>query len=220
MKRLIIVVEGQTEQEFVEQCLRPYLAEKYQVYSVSGRLIGKPGHKGGNVKFSRLKTDVDILLKEKDVIVSMLIDYFRLASDFPNFDQCQQLNVVDTKLDVLEQALAYSINDRRFVPYIQKHEFEALLFASDSGFIKYLKPKTCDQLRVITEAFNNPEDINNDQPPSYRLIDVMKSIEGLAYDKPAYGNIFALEVGIEQILAKCPRFAQWVERLIKAVLTS
>jgi hypothetical protein len=38
MKYLIIVVEGQTEQEFVNDILRPYFAE-HGIYHVSARLI-------------------------------------------------------------------------------------------------------------------------------------------------------------------------------------
>ena len=50
MKYLIIVVEGQTEQEFVNDVLRPYFAE-HGIYHVSARLIrtSRSG-KGGLVK--------------------------------------------------------------------------------------------------------------------------------------------------------------------------
>ena len=50
MKYLIIVVEGQTEQEFVNDILRPYFAE-YGIFHVSARLIrtSRSG-KGGLVK--------------------------------------------------------------------------------------------------------------------------------------------------------------------------
>jgi Domain of unknown function (DUF4276) len=44
MKRIIIVVEGQTERDFVKYCLAPYLVSKFGLVSVSARLIGKPGH--------------------------------------------------------------------------------------------------------------------------------------------------------------------------------
>lgn len=89
MKRLIIVVEGQTEQEFVNQCIAPYFFRKYGVPSVSARLIGSPGHKGGAVKYSRLKTDLDILIRENDVVVSTFIDFFKLGNDFPETTSCQ-----------------------------------------------------------------------------------------------------------------------------------
>jgi hypothetical protein len=213
MKRVIIVAEGQTEQEFIKECIAPYLQQQYGIYSVSARLIGKPGHKGGNVRYVRLKTDIDILLSEKDVIVSTFIDYFRLATDFPDFDNCQQLQVVNAKINCLEQALSIAINNPRFIPYIQKHEFEALLFSSHNGFEKYLKPQTCIQLNQIIQAYDNPEDINTTHSPSGRLITIMKEHEKIKYDKPAYGNILAVEIGIDKMLEKCPRFANWLVQL-------
>lgn len=89
MRRVIIVVEGQTEQEFVEQCMAPYFFRKYEIVSLSARLIGSPGHKGGAVKYSRLKKDLDILIRENDVVVSTFIDFFKWGDDFPETTSCQ-----------------------------------------------------------------------------------------------------------------------------------
>ena len=41
-------------------------------------------HKGGDVKYARLKFNVErLLMKEHDVLVTTFIDFFRLKSDFP-----------------------------------------------------------------------------------------------------------------------------------------
>jgi hypothetical protein len=46
-----------------------------------------------------------------------------------------------------------------------------------------------------------------------------KRIEAIIedYNKILYGNILALEIGIETILEKCPRFRNWVENLISVI---
>ena len=213
MKRVIIVVEGQTEQEFVKQCISPYLLDKYGVFSVSARLIGVPGHKGGDVRYGRLKKDVAILLREPDVIVSTFVDYFRLGNDFPNAAACLKINGIDAVINCLEQAIAEQVDSELFVPYIQKHEFESLLFSSNAGFSKYFKPQSCQELEAIRSQFPNPEDINGNQSPSYRLIDTVQRCEKRKYKKVTDGNIIALEVGIGSMLARCERFAAWINLL-------
>ena len=46
MSRVLLLVEGQTERAIAEAVLAPHLAEKgVWLYP---RIVGKPGHKGGN----------------------------------------------------------------------------------------------------------------------------------------------------------------------------
>ena len=79
MKRLYIIVEGQTEQEFVKTLIAPYL-QKHEIFEVTPILIrtSKTG-RGGFVNYQHLKKDAERLLKseKKDFIVSMFVDFFR-----------------------------------------------------------------------------------------------------------------------------------------------
>jgi hypothetical protein len=52
-----------------------------------------------------------------------------LPADFPAYDQA--LSAIDPymRVEVLESAMAADISDSRFIPYIQLHEFEALVLA-------------------------------------------------------------------------------------------
>lgn len=79
MKRLYIVVEGQTEEKFVNSVLAPYLSKSQQLHSVTPMPIHRGrGARGGMVSYEPLKKDVLRLLKEVDApIVSTLIDFFR-----------------------------------------------------------------------------------------------------------------------------------------------
>lgn len=213
MKRIIIVVEGQTEQEFVSQIIEPYMRNKYGIYSVSAILIGTSNHRGGNIKFARLNSNLRILTRQSNTVISTFFDYFKLGKDFPKFEICQTQSNTEQKIECLERELANAIDHRFFIPYIQKYEFEALLFSSIEGYENYLNQKSCNHIKETIQQFSNPEDINNTMPPSYRLIEVFDLYENTKYNKVTLGNILALEIGIEKILERCPRFATWINQL-------
>ncbi|MGV8122924.1 MAG: DUF4276 family protein [Candidatus Xenobiia bacterium LiM19] len=87
--RIYIVVEGQTEQTFVRDILAPYMAHK-GIY-LSAALIGKPGHKGGNISFDRARIDIGNFLRQrKDIYISTMFDYSRIDNEWPGIDEVQR----------------------------------------------------------------------------------------------------------------------------------
>jgi len=91
------------------------------------------------------------------------------------------------------------------------HEFEALLFSNPDRFPQGIG--RCDlaaDLRMIRQGFASPEDINDsvETAPS-------KRIEGLfpGYEKPLFGVIAAMEIGLPTMRQECPHFNNWLERL-------
>lgn len=79
---IYIIVEGQTEQTFVRDVLAPQMKHK-EIYLLPS-LIGKPGQKGGNIRFDRAKTDIGNFLKQRTgTYVSTMFDYFRIDSRWP-----------------------------------------------------------------------------------------------------------------------------------------
>lgn len=215
MKPLYVLVEGQTEEEFFKENLIPYFAER-EIYDARPiKIITKGGYKGGFVNYDHLKRDAHLLLKQRnDVIVSTFVDYFRIPNNIPDYVRCRKIYNVDDRLICLEEAMKNDIGSDRFLPYIQKHEFEALLFSSNRGFEYCFESGEAKETEKIVNAYPNPEEIN-DQPvtsPSNRL----KQIRPI-YNKVLEGNTVALEIGLETILEKCPRFNAWIENLVKAV---
>ena len=100
----------------------------------------------------------------------------------------------------------------RFVPYIQLHEFEGLLFSDISAFKNNFSKKECD-FQAIESAirdFATPEEINNgpNTAPSVRLKNAIKG-----YEKDIYGGFLADDIGLPTIRERCPLFNQWIERL-------
>ena len=219
MKRLDIIVEGQSEREFISHLILPYL-EKCGViesYYVSPIVIRtNPNYRGGMTKYSHLKDEIlkSLSSSNPDLIVSTLIDFFRLPSHFPHPENLQNLSSDEIKAQEIQKYMSADINDSRFIPYIQLHEFEAFMFASCDGF-RYCygdsDKRTSSLYRIVSE-FDNPEKINctPEGAPSKRILSIIQE-----YDKVGDGNIILLQNGMEVILEKCPRFRDWIEQIIQ-----
>ena len=100
----------------------------------------------------------------------------------------------------------------RFIPYIQLHEFEALLFSDISVFNRNFTSDELDfhSLEQAINSVDTPEEFNNGPAtaPSERL---KKAIKG--YDKVVYGACLASEIGLDTIREKCKMFNEWIEKL-------
>lgn len=216
MKRLFIVVEGQTEEAFVKELMAPYFIQN-GIYDVRPVIIQtSKGHKGGFVNYEHLKNDILRLLKSQgqDVVVTTFVDFFR-CPELPNQKDIEALPSHIKRVEEMEKSISDDINDWRFIPYIQLHEFEALLFSAVNGFEIYFEDQVSNEIQGIIDSFDNPEEINNspETAPSKRLIRIIPY-----YDKVIYGNIVALEIGLPTILARCPRFRGWIDYLIHRCL--
>ncbi len=218
MKRLFIIVEGQTEEEFVNNTLLNYIITK-NIYDVRPiKIQTSKGHKGGFVNYTHLKNDINNLLKsQSDILVTTLVDFFKIPTNVPNYLEAMELNSSQFKVEQLEKAINDDISDERFMAYIQLHEFEALLFSSNKGFnsIWSSQPRVINNINEIINSFPNPEEINDnpETAPSKRLLKIINE-----YDKIFHGNNIAQEIGIEKIIEKCPRFRNWIETLVAKLI--
>lgn len=218
MKRLYIMVEGQTEEEFVKAVLRSYLSQSgiYDVRPI--KITTSKGSKGGFVRYEHLKNDVVRLLKQEgDIVVTTFVDFYKIPTTLPGYQQIATINYPGDKVAHLETMLAADINDLRFIPYIQLHEFEALLFSSDKGFQELYDSATqiMEAVRQIITQFPNPEDIDDGEvtAPSKRLKSIVTD-----YDKIVHGNLMAEAIGLPVILEKCPRFKKWLEKVVETLM--
>ena len=100
-------------------------------------------------------------------------------------------------------------NQNRILPYVQRHEFEGLLFSDVDAFSALIEtpPESVDFLRNIRSSFATPEDINDDTAtaPSQRIKNVIPR-----YRKPLHGPLVAMRIGLDAIRAECPRFNNWL----------
>ncbi|NVK64154.1 MAG: DUF4276 family protein [Flavobacteriales bacterium] len=217
MNRIIVVVEGQSEEEFIKSVVAPYLL-KYSIYITPIVVRTSKNFKGGIVSYAKFKYHVELILKQdKTALVTSMIDYFRLPNDFPHYNDLGMIENPFKKVEHLENGLSKSIGNDRFIPYIQLHEFEALLFSDRKGFQEYISTsednfhQMMKEIDAILEEFDLPELINTrpELAPSKRILKIFPK-----YNKVVFGSLIAEEIGIEKILSKCSRFGFWVQTLI------
>lgn len=211
---VMAIVEGKTEQVFVEKVLKPYLAEK--MIFIKATQASKPGQKGGDVKFSRVINDIrDHLKQRNDTYVTTLVDYYGIK-EWPGLDSLAQnltpyqiadhLNA-ETKHQVVTE-FANQQAERRFIPYIAVHEFEALLF-SDSAILASELGVDEDQVKNVLAECGEPEAINNgkETAPSKRLDNWSPNGK---FAKTTAGIAIAQQIGITQMREQCPLFNAWL----------
>ncbi len=213
-RRVIIVVEGETEEEFVKSSLHPYL-QGFDIYDVRGiKITTSPGFKGGIGSYGKFRNNVERYLKqEKDIVISSLLDFFRLPTSFPKYDEALKIPYPVQRVQFLEEAMKTDLEDHRYLPYIQLHEFEALLFTDLQGFeYSGFAKQQLQQIQAVIDIFPNPEDINNhpETAPSKRLKKIIPE-----YRKVLYGNVIIQENGFHQLLEKCPRFSNWIKTMVE-----
>ncbi len=218
MTRVYIVVEGQTEEAFVNDLLSPAL---WAVGIIPAAiLIGRPGHRGGAVTFNRVVEHLGRLLKgDGDAYCTTLLDYYGRGPGFPVIPSGRSpAEAVELLEGAVSERLSADIPttrvDVRCLPYFQLHEFEALLFSDPAALARgFYRDDLAAPLDEIRKAFGTPEDIN-DSP----LTAPSKRIEQLSPDygrqKPLLGTLAALSVGLPAMRRVCPRFGRWVDRLL------
>lgn len=224
MARLYLFAEGPTELTFADTVLKPHLAN-LGVYLHPPLLIAhakKKGkvHRGGGRKYVPMKNDIlRFLTQEKggDVFFTTMIDLYAIHAEFPGLDEGAKLrHLPDKRVECLEQAFANDIGDRRFVPYIQLHEFETYLFCDPTWFAYFYDhhDKEIAALKAIAEGHATPELIDEGQhsAPSKRII---AHLPDYGDAKPAVGPQVAERIGLEVIRNKCPHFQTWLSRLEK-----
>lgn len=216
MKRIIIIGEGPTEQEFCQDVLQPFFF-KHEI-SIENPTIKKSS--GGIVSWNALKNQIsNHLQQDKTALVSTLIDYYGIHPNhsFPHWESACAIVDKQKRMDFLEQAMLDDIDDSiryRFIPYIQLHEFEGLLF-SDIDIIlnNFGEHEFTDHPYLLQTStdFANPEAINDGAKtaPSKRLDRILDN-----YSKVVYGSLLAQEIGLNKIREKCPRFNAWIDRLL------
>ena len=202
MIRLAISVEGPTEEEFVNRLIVGHLRSK--------GIETRPVSLGGHITVSKLAREMVNLLWQRYHFVTSLVDFYGFR-DKGNQTICQLEQAV---FDEVDRLIRRSWDQRVVFPYVQRHEFEGLLFSEVSSFstlgIPGIDAACLQSLRRIRDHFETPEDINDDRDTA-----PSKRIEALIprYRKRLHGPLVAESTGLERIRAECPRFDGWVRRL-------
>jgi Domain of unknown function (DUF4276) len=225
MARILIHVEGPTEETFVNEVLRPHLYRQGYT-NVSARLVGNArlrDRRGGIRAWSAVRKDIIHHLREDPAcLATTMVDYYGLpqAGDRAWPGRAEAGNrLFPQKAATVENALLGDIclgmgedfNPNRFIPYVMMHEFEGLLFSDCGRFSSGIgRPELAAHFQAIRSQFASPEEIN-DSP----ITAPSKRVEALVagYEKPLMGTLAALEIGLDPIRRECPHFGEWLSRM-------
>lgn len=216
MKRLLLLVEGATEEEFVKTVLCEHLwtfgvdAQATQV--CTRRIDGRRAHRGGGKNYDFIRDDLHRLLGGKPDAVSTMLDYYALPTNFPGRADLPAVPMAG-RVSHLERAFGQDISDRRFIPHLIVHEFEALLFAAPEQIKRLIvKPADHASLEKLMVSVASPEDINDGEQtaPSKRVQSWIPQ-----YQKTFHGPSILKQVGLDRIRKQCLHFGAWVTSLEK-----
>jgi len=218
MSNVVAIVEGRTEQTFVREHLAAYLGVR-GVYIVALQ-------RGGVKPWKSIRNDILETLQEwhGKCVCTTMYDFYAMPTDWPgraaaaDMPQDQKGNHVEQAL--LDDLAAHAGADFRrelFIPYVQVHEFEAILFAgvpTMAATLAKVSRKSATDLnnafQAILDESGQAEAINDsyDTCPSRRIKGLVR-----AYRKHAYGPTIAGQIGMDTIRVACPHFGQWLGRL-------
>ncbi|HVW51648.1 MAG TPA: DUF4276 family protein [Trinickia sp.] len=218
MVELIIICEGQTEERFVTDVLAPALAPT-AIYASARMIPTSPNSRGGSLNYDRVKRALrNTLLERVDTFVTTFFDLYALGSTFGGFADTrgraptERASAIERWLH--EEIVAYAkCRPERFLPHVQPHEFEALLF-SDVESLCQVEPEWAshtETLARVRDGVDDPEWIN-DSPhtaPSKRL-----NVLSPRYRKRQHGPVAAATIGLDKIREQCPHFRRWYERIL------
>lgn len=223
---LNVLCEGQTEENFVKEVLKPYLNERGIV--VKHRLLvtsRKKDAKGGLISYQKAKGDLDRWMKEvanhpqEKHYFTTMFDFYALPTDFPGYEEAKGVSDVYWKVQKIEEEFDKDMNMPRFIPYIQLHEFEALLFC-DIEKLKELYPNSKAEIKLLERVLDayqgNPELINSNPQtaPSKRIVGAIEGKKKYHYNKPQSGTAITKSIGMERLMGKCAHFRMWVEKML------
>lgn len=219
--RLHIIAEGQTEEKFVKHTLSEHLGS-FQISTDVRRVFVSRDkrhakmYRGGLLDYEKAKKDIRTWLKEEQGTAcrfTSMFDLYALPENFPAYRETATLRDPYQRVERLERAFQDDIGDRRFIPYLQLHEFEALVLANPAN-LEYEYFEHADAIKqlqgILQEMGGNPELINDNPKtaPSKRIQALIPE-----YDKVNVGAEIAGINGIGFLKGTCPHFSAWLTRL-------
>ncbi len=222
------MVEGPTEERFVRSLLAPHL-EPFGIVAtpilVRTRIASAAGRpRGGD--WRKWQRDIERLLENpsSDLRVTTFFDLYGLPADFPELAQHETIPDTRRRAELLENAMAKVFLDLRFLPYLQRHEFEALVLASLEHLEPLLNvPPDHKGLRKLLVKVGHlpPEDVDDGpgNSPSKRLARFIPSYappvgrRSGSHGKSFLGPAATQSLGLPGLREKCPRFDAWISKL-------
>lgn len=218
MIEIICLVEGFTEERFVQLTLGPWLARQSNATRCLRPTIVKnsPHHRGGHGHdWNLIHKHLLTLLRHPRAIVTTMFDFYAFPPNLPGAPP-PPLTSLDARVENIQRRMDAAIGHDRFIPGVLVHEFEGLLFTDPDLIVRHsvapnLQNRTKRALDDIKQEFGSPENINGGEmtAPSKRLLAVIND-----WKKSVHGPRVADAITIERIRQECLHFDAWIKRLL------
>jgi hypothetical protein len=211
MRKLHILVEGQTEEVVVNDVIVPYLSsdDLYVTTSIltTKRPAGSPEYKGGVISWGKISREIQLLLGDTSTtVLTTLIDYYGFPGDAPGMTTRPKGSPYD-RVEHVERAIAEAVDSPRFLPHLVLHETEAWVL-SDCQRLGDLMgdPSAAAQLALDVDSESSPEMVNGgtETAPSKRIARVYPQ-----YVKTFDGPMVIADAGLDCIRERCPHADRW-----------
>jgi len=216
MKKVLVYVEGQTEETFVRDVLAPHLAQRCQLHLIptlarTKRTKAGQTFKGGITSYAQVKRDIHRLLGDSSAaLVTTMIDYYGLPNDFPGRNTLPS-GTPYRRVAYLENAFARDIGQGSFLPFLVLHEFEAFVLTQPQSLGQALPQHQANVQGLIRDiGGRSPEEVNegNNTHPAARIRRYFP-----AYQKALHGPLITKRIGLDVIRRQCPHFGNWLNKL-------
>ncbi len=220
MKKIFIVTEGQSETNFVNKIMVPFFADRCTLIpnTVITKTDSRHGkiHKGGVVNYAQIRNTLCKTLatasKNKNSYVTTMFDLYGLPADVPGATDAQKVTDPYGKVEFIEREIqrAEGYDGTFFFPYIELHEFEAMIFSDITKLEEVYFDYDLTALKECAKLQSNPELINDgvETSPSKRIVNCIN-----CFDKANVGVDVMGKIGIENIANKCRHFGEWIKQL-------
>lgn len=220
MKKLFIIVEGETEERFIRKVLyNNFITQGIHIEAQQWLTNRKLGIGSGGNNFDLIENHLRRLMKRyqhhNDVFISVMIDLYAFPKQGNSIydTDVERLRSGKDKVRLLEEKMKERMDYRNFIPYVQLHEYEALLLSKPDALSLFYTDKAKEIEALKTEINGmDPEEIN-DTPqgaPSKRII---KYIPLYAKQKTSAGVATADAIGLLFLRTVCTHFNDWVSKL-------
>jgi hypothetical protein len=223
MIHLNLLVEGKTELQFAKSVLASHLALRqvhaYPITVLTSKDTGLHREfRGGVLSYAQVKANLLRLVKrdqhKANAWFTTMVDLYRLPADFPGCVSARGMQDPFKRVALLEDAWVRDVGCPRFIPYLQLHEYEALLLADPPSLGAFYQ-EDAEPIRRLAEmaaGYRTPEEIDDGDTtaPSKRII---AEIPAYAQDKAVAGPFVAEKIGLPKLRQKCPHFNEWLDKL-------
>ena len=214
MRRLHLLVEGQTEETIVGDLIVPHFESLRWYVSVSilttRRVAGQPARRGGVSSWRKIHRELQMLLPSRYDVLTTVIDYYGCPLDTPGMDN-RPTGGARARVEHVEAAIASTVDHPCFVPHLVLHETEAWVLAA----VDYLGSVLDDEagaasVKKVVDESGGPEMVNDGPTtaPSKRLL-----AQWPTYQKTLDGPLALIDMGLGGVRRRCPHLDAWLRRI-------